>query len=177
MSVNSKIGYGMITISVIFCVLGAIGYTIQDSTGDIPTPSVRNTVFFADEALPSNPFELFITANAEVTWDRNDIFLVIADEGKKDQCSGLTLIEMMGQNSQLCTKDDKEYKVIGDDNINGVSWDIMSEQDYVGIGSFNEMSDGFELNVDYTVKMTLSPTSYFVSFIIIVIGFTLTRYD
>ena len=35
----------------------------------------------------------------------------------------------------------------------------------------------FELNIDYTVDISLSATGYFVGFIFIIIGYGLTRYE
>ena len=40
-----------------------------------------------------------------------------------------------------------------------------------------EVPDDFELNVDYTVEISLSATGYFIGFIVIIIGYTLTKYE
>ena len=173
---NAKIGIGLIALSVIVCLLGTIGFTTQESVEGVPTPNVPNSVFFADEPIQSNPLALFVTANAEVTWDRNDVFLVVADADKKAQCEGLTLIEQMG-NNELCTSGDNEFEAVGDDNQAGVSWNVKSGEYFVGIGTMTETPEDFELNIDYTVDISLSATGYFVGFIFIVIGYSLTRYE
>ena len=173
---NAKIGTGLIALSVIVCLLGTIGFTTEESVEGVPTPNVPNSVFFADEPIQSNPLALFVTANAEVTWDRNDVFLVVADADKKAQCEGLTLIEQMG-NNELCTSGDNEFEAVGDDNHTGVSWNVKSGEYFVGIGTMTETSGDFELNIDYTVDISLSATGYFVGFIFIVIGYSLTRYE
>ena len=163
-------------MSMTLCILGTVGYTIEDRIDKAPTPNVPNKVFFADEAIPSNPLKLIITANAEVTWDRSDVFLVIADQGKKSQCDGLNHVELRNQNSQLCTKDDDGYIAIGSDNSSGISWDVRSEEDYVGIGTFTQLAEGFELSVEYSVEMSLSPVGYFVGLMTILAGYSLVRY-
>ena len=173
---NAKIGTGLIALSVIVCLLGTIGFTTEESVEGVPTPNVPNSVFFADEPIQSNPLALFVTANAEVTWDRNDVFLVVADADKKAQCDGLTLIEQMG-NNELCTSGDNEFEAVGDDNQAGVSWNVKSGEYFVGIGTMTEVPDDFELNIDYTVDISLSATGYFVGFIFIIIGYGLTRYE
>ena len=110
--------------------------------------------YFADEPVQSNPLALLVSANAELTWDRSDVFLVVADDDKKDQCDGLTFIERSNQNTELCTRNDNDFVAIGDDNVAGFTWSVESGEYYVGIGSLNEISGDFELNVDYEVKMT-----------------------
>ena len=72
----------MIT-SVLLSIVGTIGFTIEDSVDSIPTPNVPNSVFFADEPVQSNPLALLVSANADITWDRSDVFLVVADDEKK----------------------------------------------------------------------------------------------
>ena len=79
----------MAGFALFIIVFGTIGYTIEGQVEEIPTPSVEGFVFFSDEALPSNPVGLFVSADTSITWDRDDIFLVIADQAKKDQCDGI----------------------------------------------------------------------------------------
>ena len=86
--------------ALLLVILGTFGFTIDDSVDSIPTPNVPNSVFFADEPMQSNPLAL-VSANADITWDRNDVFLVIGDADKKSQCDGLTFIEMVNQNSEV----------------------------------------------------------------------------
>ena len=69
--------------AVLLSMLGTIGITIEDSVDSVPTPNVPNSVFFADEPVQSNPLATFISANADITWDRSDVFLVVGDADKK----------------------------------------------------------------------------------------------
>ena len=102
--------------------------------------------------------------------------LVIGDADKKSQCDGLTFIEMVNQNSEVCTSRDNEFAAIGDDNQSGLSWQAKSGEYYVGIGTFSEAPEDFELNVDYEIKMTLSPVGYFVMLLMFMSGFVLNKY-
>jgi len=53
MEKEQKIGYGLITISVILMIIGSVGYTVEGDVNDVPTPNVPDFVFFSDEPLPS----------------------------------------------------------------------------------------------------------------------------
>ncbi len=176
LQVNNKLGVGLMVSALLLVILGNVGFTINDSVDSIPTPNVPNSVFFADEPMQSNPLEIFISANAEITWDRNDVFLVIGDADKKSQCDGLTFIEMVNQNSEVCTSRDNEFAAIGDDNQSGLSWQAKSDEYFVGVGTLSEAPEDFELNVDYEVKMTLSAVGYLVMLLMFVSGFVLNKY-
>ena len=176
LEVNNKLGVGLMVSALLLVILGTAGFTIDDSVDSIPTPNVPNSVFFADEPMQSNPLALIVSANADITWDRNDVFLVIGDADKKSQCDGLTFIEMVNQNSEVCTSRDNEFAAIGDDNQSGLSWQAKSGEYYVGIGTFSEVVEDFELNVDYEIKMTLSPAGYFVMLLMFMSGFVLNKY-
>ena len=176
MEVNNKLGVGLMVSALLLVILGTAGFTIDDSVDSIPTPNVPNSVFFADEPMQSNPLALLVSANADITWDRNDVFLVIGDADKKSQCDGLTFIEMVNQNSEVCTSRDNEFAAIGDDNQSGLSWQAKSGEYYVGRGTFSEVVEEFELNVDYEIKMTLSPAGYFVMLLMFMSGFVLNKY-
>ena len=163
--------------ALLLVILGTAGFTIDDSVDSIPTPNVPNSVFFADDPMQSNPLALLVSANVDITWDRNDVFLVIGDADKKSQCDGLTFIEMVNQNSEVCTSRDNEFAAIGDDNQSGLSWQAKSGEYYVGIGTFSEAPEDFELNVDYEIKMTLSHAGYFVMLLMFMSGFVLNKYQ
>ena len=164
-------------VSVLLSIIGTIGITIDDSVDSVPTPNVPNSVFFADEPVQSNPLATFISANADITWDRSDVFLVVGDADKKEQCDGLTFLEMMNQNSDICTSRDNEFDAMGDDNSSGFSWSVKSGEHYVGIGTFSETPDDFELNVDYELKMTFSAAGYFVMILMLGSCFVLNKYQ
>ena len=177
MQINSKFGIGLMITAVLLSIVGTIGFTIEDSVESVPTPNVPNSVFFADDPVQSNPLALLVSANAEITWDRSDVFLVVGDSDKKNQCDGLTFIERVNQNTEICTSRDNDFVAIGDDNQSGFTWSVKSGEYYVGIGSLNDVSEDFELNVDYEVKMTLSATGYFALVLMLFSGFVLNKYQ
>ncbi len=177
MQVNSKFGIGLMITAFLLSIVGTIGFTIEDKVESIPTPNAPNSVFFADEPVQSNPLALFVSANAEFTWDRSEIFLVVGDSEKKAQCDGLTFIERTTQNTESCTYRDNEFVAIGDDNSSGFSWSVKAGEYYAGIGSLNQVPEDFELNVDYEVKMTLAAPGYFAIVIMLFSGFVLNKYQ
>ena len=177
MQINNKFGVGLIATAVLVMLLGTIGFTIEDSVDSVPTPNVPNSVFFADEPIQSNPLALIIAANVEITWDRNDVFIVVADTEKKDQCEGLTYIETLNQNSELCTSRDNDYEAIGDDNQAGLDYEVKSGAFYIGVGTYTETPDDFALDIDYEVKLTLSPAGYFLMVLTFFVGFVLNKYQ
>ena len=89
MGLKTLIGYVLSGLAVLLIAGGTVGYTVEGQIDDVPTPNIEGYVFFSDEALPGNPASLFITADTTVKWDRDDIFMVIADEKKKSQCDGI----------------------------------------------------------------------------------------
>lgn len=176
MKKNQKIGYSLISIALIIGILGTVGYSFEDEVNDLPTPTVANHVFFADEAIPSNPVALFFDANSKVTWDRSDIFLVIADAEKKERCESMNQLEIMGAVDE-CKSSDNEFELISDDNVTGLEWKVKSGEYYVGIGTIDEIGQDFEMNIQYEVEISLSATSYFVLFLVSAAGLGISRID
>jgi hypothetical protein len=78
-----KTGLALIVVSTLLLLGGTVGYTVEGTVDDVPTPNVQGLVFFSDDALPGNPASLVINADTNIKWDRDDVFLVIADGGKK----------------------------------------------------------------------------------------------
>lgn len=178
---SKTIGYGLTGFAVLIIVLGTVGYTIEGEVEDIPTLNIDGFVFFSDEVLPSNPAGLFISADASITWDRDDIFLVIADQAKKDQCDGIRanggayLDSLSG--SQVCQYGDTGYETTSNDGSIGAQWRVTSGDHYAGIGAYQALPAGTELNVDYEVKLSASFPTYLFSFLIGIGGLALSRME
>ncbi len=157
-----KIGYGLITFSVILMIIGSIGYTVEGDVEEIPTPNVPDFVFFADEPLPSNPAGLFLSADAYITWDRDDVFLVISDAATKKQCDNTPAGIGGFGGSTSCNSANIDSVAGGSDgnNVDGIEWNVESGEYYVGIGSKDNLPQGVEINVHYKVEVQFSFASY-----------------
>ena len=178
LSSNKKIGYSIFSISLIILILGTIGYSFDEQVNDVPTPNTPRAVYFADEPLQENPLSFIISAKSTITWDRSDIFLVIADSDKKEQCDNMTPLEMISTSSDTCKAEDMDYEIVGIDNSSGLEWNVKSGDYYVGIGSMSDsVPEDFELNVEYTVDLNLSASGYFISLAIGLFGFIFLKYD
>jgi len=170
----------MAVFAVLVMVLGTVGYTVEGEVENIPTPNVEGFVFFSDEALPGNPVALFVSADTTITWDRDDIFVVIADESKKNQCDGIIANQgaflQSESGSQTCQYGDTGYEATATDGTNGVQWHVTSGTFYAGIGTQSgELPAGAEVNIDYEVELSASFPSYLFGFLIGIGGLGLSR--
>ena len=161
-------------------IFGSIGYTLEGEVEDIPTPNIDGFVFFSDEALPGNPVGLLVSADTTITWDRDDIFLVIADESKKNQCDGIRASQggflQTESGSQTCQYGDTGYEATATDGTSGAEWHVTSGTFYAGIGTQSgALPAGTEVNIDYQVKLTASFPTYLFSFLIGIGGLGLSR--
>ena len=174
-----KIGYGLITLSVILMIIGSVGYTVEGDVEEVPTPNVPDFVFFADDPLPSNPAGLFFNAEAHITWDRDDIFLVISDAVTKKECDN-TPAGLGGFGGGTSCNSANINSVAGganDNNVDGVIWNVESGEYYVGIGSKDQVAQGVEINVHYKVEVQFSFVSYLVCILIAATGLAYARYS
>lgn len=177
-SFNGKIGYTITAIAVIFLIVGTIGISFDDEVNDIPTPNTPRKVYFADEPLQDNPVALLLSAKTTITWDRSDIYLVVADEDKKSQCDTISVPEIFTPDSTTCKAEDDGYEAVGLDNSTGLEWTIENGDYYVGIGTLGDnVPEDLELNIAYTVELNLSVTGYFLILLLGGCGITLIRYE
>ena len=70
----NKTGLALIVVSTLLLLGGTVGYTVEGTVDDVPTPNVQGLVFFSDDALPGNPASLVINADTNIKWDRDDVF-------------------------------------------------------------------------------------------------------
>tara|TARA_B110000305_G_scaffold150119_1_gene166590 strand:+ start:3016 stop:3570 length:555 start_codon:yes stop_codon:yes gene_type:complete len=179
---RKAVGYVMACFALFIIVFGTIGYTIEGQVEDVPTPNIEGYVFFSDEALPQNPVGLFVSADTSITWDRDDIFLVIANESKKDQCDGIRAnggaFLQSGSGSQTCQYGDSGYETTSTDGSTGAQWHVISGEYYAGIGTkLGTLPAGTELNIDYEVKLSASFPTYLFSLLLGIGGLALTRME
>jgi hypothetical protein len=158
-----KTGLAIVALSTLLLLGGTVGYTLEGSVDDVPTPNIEGTVFFSDEALPGNAAALVLNADATITWDREDVFLVIAEASKKKQCDDITSNALSGfdKTSKTCTYGDDGYVAKGDDGAAGAEWRVESGEFYAGIGTKEGLlPEGTELNLNYSIHLTLSAAGY-----------------
>ena len=174
-----KFGYGLVTLSVILMIIGSVGYTVEGDVEEVPTPNVPDFVFFADDPLPSNPAGLFFNAEAHITWDRDDIFLVISDAATKKECDN-TPAGLGGFGGGTSCNSANINSVAGganENNVDGVIWDVESGEYYVGIGSKDQVAQGVEINVHYKVEVQFSFVSYLVCILMAATGLAYARFS
>ena len=159
-----KIGIALVALFTLLLLGGTIGYTMEGTVDDVPTPNVQGLVFFADDPLPGNAASLVLNADTTITWDRDDIFLVISDDGKKKQCDDIAnggSLSGFDTTSKTCTYADEGYVAKGDNGADGVDWSVESGEFYAGIGTKEGvLPAGTELNLMYSIDLTLSAAGY-----------------
>ena len=120
-----KVGYAVTAIATLLLIVGTYGITLEPASREAPMspPSfTQGTIFFGPEPLKGNPIPLLLSAEATVNWDRDDIFLVIADEDKKEECDSVPPIERILSDSQTCKSGDSEFEVVGQNGSTGLTW-------------------------------------------------------
>lgn len=160
-----KTGLALIVVSTLLLLGGTVGFTIEGTVDDVPTPNVQGLVFFSEDALPGNPASLVINADTNIKWDRDDVFLVIADGGKKKQCDDIAenggVLSGFDTNSKTCTYGDPGYEAAGDDEVAGLDWRVEAGEFFAGIGTKEGvLPEGTELNLNYSIDLTLSAAGY-----------------
>jgi hypothetical protein len=174
-----KTGLGLIIVSTLLMLGGTMGFTMEGTVDDVPTPNVQGLVFFADDPLAGNAAALVLNADTTITWDRDDIFLVIADGGKKKQCDDIAnggSLSGFDTTSKTCTYADEGYVAGGDNGEQGVDWRVESGEFYAGIGTKEGVFPaGTDLSLAYTIDLTFSAAGYMFLLIGEGAGFLLVR--
>jgi hypothetical protein len=179
---SKTIGYSMAGLAVFIMLIGTIGYTVEGEVEDIPTLNIDGFVFFSEDPLPGNPVGLFVSADTTITWDRDDIFVVIADESKKNQCDGIRSTGggwiQSESGSKTCQYGDTGYEATASDGNTGVEWHVTSGEYYAGIGTQSgTLPAGAELDIQYEVKLSASFPTYLFSFLVGIGGIGLSRME
>ena len=65
-------------------------------------PLTNGTVFFAPIAVPGTPLSPIFSTEMSLTWDRSDIFVVVADGDKKEECDSIPFLEKFQSTSEIC---------------------------------------------------------------------------
>ena len=176
-----KIGYAITATATLLLIVGTIGITLEPVSREAPMspPSfTQGTVFFGPEPLRGNPIPLLLSAEATVNWDRDDIFLVIADEDKKNECDSIPPIERILSDSETCKAGDSEFEVVGENGTAGLTWAPEGGEYYVGIGTLGENNPAGEgFNLEATIELNLSASGYVLTLLFGALGVRLIIND
>ena len=176
-----KVGYVFAGLAVLVLVVGTLGVTLGPTTREAPAspPSfTQGTVFFGPEPLQGNPAPLLLSAEATVTWDRSDLFLVIADAEKKAECDAIPPLERIFSNSDTCKAGDPEYEMVGENGTTGLTWAASDGEYYVGIGTMGESNpDGAAFDLNISVELRLSAGGYLLTLLMGAFGARLIKVD
>ena len=159
-----KAGYLFTALICMVLIAGSIGVSPDRPSRNVPQtpPSLTNgTVFFAPIAVPDTPLSPLFSTEMSLTWDRSDIFVVVADGDKKEECDSIPFLEKFQSTSEICKAGDEGYEVVGLDNSTGLEWEIGDGTYYFGIGTLGEeLENRSGLNMSISIEMRLSMAGY-----------------
>ena len=176
---QEKVGYGLVVVAVLLMLAGAVGITLEGSITDITTPNLPERTFFADEALPEQSLAVFVSATLTLTWDREDIYVVIADEDEKNTCESQPPGLFNQGSSTTCGPFDTDLVASGSDGTNGLRWEVQEGTYFAGIGTLDQdgLPDGTQVDLAYAVDLSAGFALYFVFALIGVAGLAYTRVE
>lgn len=175
---QEKIGYALVGLSLVLLALGSIGFTTTGEVNDLPTPNVPEKTFFGDEPIPENGLSTFITAELTLTWDRNDIYVVIVDEDEKKTCESQPPGLFNEGTTTACTPYDADVLAAGNNGEEGLSWEVQPGVHYAGIGTVGDaLPEGTEVNMAYSVHLQAGFATYFLFALMGVGGFAYSRVE
>ncbi|MFZ8906726.1 MAG: hypothetical protein ACO2Y2_05145 [Poseidonia sp.] len=175
---QEKIGYALVALSLVLVALGSIGFTTTGEVNDLPTPNVPEKTFFGDEPIPENGLSTFITAELTLTWDRNDIYVVIVDEDEKKTCESQPPGLFNEGTTTACTPYDADVLAAGNNGEDGLSWEVQPGVHYAGIGTVGDaLPEGTEVNMAYSVHLQAGFATYFLFALMGVGGFAYSRVE
>ena len=177
---QDKIGYGLVVVSVLLMLVGTVGFTLKGEVNDVPTPIVPNRTFFADEPLPEHTLGMLVTATLTLTWDRDDIYVVIAGEDEKKACESVPPGLLNEGSTSSCKPFDNDVIVGGNDGEVGLEWKVEDGVYFAGLGTTSTaegLPEGTEVNLDYSVDLQAGFVTYFIFALIGIGGLAYTRVE
>ena len=161
---QEKIGYGLVAVSLVLVLLGTAGYTAEGELNDITAPTFPERTFFADEPLPEQTLAVFVTATLTLTWDRDDIYVVIADEDEKNTCESQPPGLFNEGPSTSCGPFDTDLAASGNNGEEGLVWEVQPGTYYAGLGTLNQggLPEGTQVDLAYSVHLKAGFATYFV---------------
>ena len=174
---QEAIGYGAIVVSILLVILGYNGMTFEGEIQDIPTPNTPNRSYFADEPLPEKGFGPFLAVTLDLVWDRDDVYAVIVDQDEKNTCESTPPGLQDFGDAAKCGPYDSDVIAGSTDGSSGLTWQVEPGTYHVGIGTFEPVPDGFEVNMQYAVRLQAGFALYFVFILVGIFGLAYTRVE
>lgn len=140
------------SVFIVILLLGVNGFSIDGEETGIPAITAPDQAFFSEEPLPTNPVPALVSAKVTITWSEEDIWLVIVDSDEKDRCSTAP-----SPFFDMCNSRDVQATAggIGNNNIDGFSWNVENGEYYAGLGQKNSNGPS-TVDVYYDVKLRIS---------------------
>lgn len=179
MKKQEKIGYGLVVAAVLLMLAGTVGISVEGTVDNITTPNLPERTFFADDALPEQSLPLFVSATLTLTWDRDDIYVVIADEDEKNTCESEPPGLFNQGASTTCGPFDTDLVASGNNGKEGLTWEVAEGTYFAGIGTLEQegLPEGTQVDLAYSVDLTAGFALYFVFALIGVAGLAYTRVE
>jgi hypothetical protein len=163
------VGSVLVGLSVMLCIFGYLGWDAEGQVSDIATPTVRDYSFFSDEPLPSELSNMLFTSQLRLTWDNDDIYVVIVDESEKNSCPVQAAFIEGATPGGPCSSTDQDIIAGGAafGPTDGITWDVESGSHYVGLGSrIDNLPSDADVTLDYNVNIRASFAFYFIIFLL-----------
>jgi hypothetical protein len=176
---QETIGYAMVGLAVVLVLLGTVGFTVEGELTNITTPTVPERTFFADDPLPEQSFAVFVSATLTLTWDRDDIYVVIADEDEKNTCESQPTGIFNEGGSNSCGPFDTDLVASGSNGQDGLVWEVQEGTYFAGIGTLNQggLPEGTMVDLAYSVDLQAGFATYFIFALIGVGGLAYSRVE
>jgi len=173
------IGYSMVGVAVLLVLVGTVGFTVEGEITDITTPTFPERTFFADDPLPEQSLAVFVSATLTLKWDRDDVYVVIADEDEKNTCESQPpgLFNQGGSNS--CGPFDTDVVASGNNGQDGLVWEVEKGTYFAGIGTLNQdgLPEGTTVDLTYSLDLKAGFATYFVFALIGIGGLAYSRVE
>ena len=173
---QETIGYSALGAALLLALLGWMGWTVEGEVANVPTPNIPERTYFADDPLPEQRFSPFLNAALTLTWDRDDIYVVIVDEDEKNTCEANPPGLFNTGGGTACTPYDADVIAGSEDGEAGLQWDVAAGVYYAGLGTIeNELPEDTVITLSYAVHLQAGFAAYFVFVLVGAAGFAYTK--
>ncbi len=159
----------LVSLSILCCIFGYIGWSTEGEVSDIQTPTIRDYSFFSNEPIPSELSNFFITSQLKLNWESEEIYVVIVDEDEKNSCPVKAAVMEGSTPGGSCSSTDQDIlaggAAFGPDT--GITWEVEQGPHFVGLGSrVDTLSSNADVTIGYEVHIRASFALYFIIFLV-----------